>query len=285
MASVPNAVAATRPAADADASGVFVAGAGEPVVLLHASLGSKSQWTPLALRLASRYRVIAVDLCGYGDNTAPQSSSSDFTLDDEASFVSRRLDGLVGARARVHFIGHSYGALVALRLASRQTDRVASLTLYEPVAFRMLDSDDETRAHAERLSERVGALVASGQRHEAARIFVDFWSGPGTFASAALPVQAALARRVEKVPFDFSAAMSWPLDPDDVRAIVVPTLLFVGNRSPAIMQRVHALLAHTLPRRRVAAVDCGHMGPMTHAHWVNPWIDAFVDLCADRTAR
>src|SRR4030095_7600973 len=49
-------------------AGSLVAGAGAPVVLLHSSLSSKSQWTALAERLASRFRVIPLDLCRYGDN-------------------------------------------------------------------------------------------------------------------------------------------------------------------------------------------------------------------------
>ena len=60
--------------------GYLMAGTGTPVVMLHSSLGSKSQWTALAERLASRFRVIALDLCGYGDNALPDSAAS-FGLD------------------------------------------------------------------------------------------------------------------------------------------------------------------------------------------------------------
>ena len=59
--------------------GYWATGDGAPVVLLHSSLGSKSQWSALVERLASRFRVIALDLCGYGDNALPASSES-FTL-------------------------------------------------------------------------------------------------------------------------------------------------------------------------------------------------------------
>src|SRR5512132_2915645 len=55
------AVATLQPGLRTDAPGYFVAGAGAPVVLLHSSLSSKSQWIGLAERLASRFRVIAVD--------------------------------------------------------------------------------------------------------------------------------------------------------------------------------------------------------------------------------
>jgi pimeloyl-ACP methyl ester carboxylesterase len=264
-----------------DSRGYFVAGAGAPVVMLHASLGSKSQWTALAERLASRYRVIALDLCGYGDNDLPAATAS-FTLDDELRLVADHLDRLVGADARVHVVGHSYGGLVALRFAQSKPERVASLSLYEPVVFRMLNEKDETLAGPMRVAELVAQFLAAGHRHDAAKAFVDFWSGEGSYASMPLPLQASIARRVDKVPLDFRAASSWPSRLADLRTIAAPTLLLAGNRSPAVVQRIHTLLALTLSNCRVGSFEAGHMGPITHAHRVNPWIEAFVDVCAER---
>jgi len=263
--------------------GCLVAGAGTPVVMLHASLGSKSQWMALAERLASRYRVIALDLCGYGDNDLPAGAAS-FTLEDEVRLVTDHLDRLVDADVRVHVVGHSYGGLVALRFAQSRSDRVASLALYEPVVFRMLSDRDETLADVTRVAERVSLLLSAGHRYDATQVFVDFWSGDGSYASMPLPLQASIARRIDKVPLDFRAASSWPHRSVDLHAIAAPTLLLGGNRSPAVVQRIHTLLALTLPNCRVGSFDAGHMGPITHAHRVNPWIEAFVDVCAERDA-
>lgn len=257
--------------------GYFVAGAGTPVVMLHSSLSSKSQWTALAERLASRYRVIAIDLCGYGDNAASANVAS-FTVDDEVRLVTDRLDHLVEPHNRIHLIGHSYGGLVALRFAQCRSNRVASLSLYEPVAFRMLDDDDATLVDMRQRADHVARLVAAGRRHDAAQAFVDFWSGEGSYASLPLPAQAGIARRVDKLPLDFQAALSWPMRPADLHAIAAPTLLLAGTRSPAVVQRIHALLMRTLPDRRVGTIDSGHMAPITDADRVNSWIEAFLDI-------
>src|SRR5690349_21251181 len=115
MASLPNTDASREALRGAADPGYRIARAGTPGVLLHASLGSKAQWTPLMLRLAPRYRVIAIDLCGYGGNAPLQRAWSTFGVDDEIALVVRRLDELVGAGTRVHVVGHSYGGLVALR--------------------------------------------------------------------------------------------------------------------------------------------------------------------------
>lgn len=260
------------------------AGTGTPVVLLHSSLGSKSQWTPLVQRLSSRYRVVALDLCGYGDHEAPTMPLRDFTLDDEIAFLARRLDALVGAGTRIHLVGHSYGGVIALRWARCQPERVASLVLYEPVVFNVLDSEEDARATVDRLARDVADLVASGRRYDAARSFVDFWNGQGSFAGLPLPAQAALVRRVAKVPYDFRAATRWPMHDDDLRGVVAPVLLMIGNRGPAAVPKIHERLGAVLRNRRVAAFDCGHMGPVTDANRVNPWIEAFVDVCCERDA-
>ena len=57
-----------------------------------------------------------------------------------------------------------------------------------------------------------------------------------------------------------------------------------ATRGPAVVQRIHTLLTRALPNCRVGSFDSGHMGPITHAHRVNPWIEAFLDTCADRDA-
>src|SRR5438046_4945200 len=103
-----------QPGLHADRLGYFVAGTGTPVVMLHSSLSSKSQWAALAERLASRFRVIALDLCGYGDNSV-SAAGAPFTLDHEVQIVMERLDHLVEAQVRVHLVAHTFGGWVASR--------------------------------------------------------------------------------------------------------------------------------------------------------------------------
>jgi pimeloyl-ACP methyl ester carboxylesterase len=265
---------------DADRRGFCVAGAGVPVVLLHASLSSKSQWRELAAQLAPRFRVIAIDLCGYGDNPMPAARES-FSVDDEVALVLDHIDQIAGPRSRVHLVGHSFGAFVALRLASRHSERVASLALYEPVAFRMLEADDPALAEMHWRAEIIRNLVAAGSRQAAAAAFIDFWSGKRSFASLPPKAQAGAARGIDKVLMDFDAARRWKPDASDLTAITAPVLLLSGKHSPAVVQRIFALLVRAFPGSHVARFDIGHMGPMTDPATVNPWIEAFVDLYSD----
>ena len=275
--------ATMQPDGRASRPGYFVVGAGDPVVLLHSSLSSKSQWGVLAERLARRFRVIAIDLCGYGDN-AGVDAGKPFTLDDEVRLITTHLDNFVGPHVRVHVVGHSYGGLVALRFAQSRRGRIASRALYDPVVFRALHDDDAALSEVKKLAESVAGLVMAGKRNEAAQAFVNFWGDEGSFSSLPIQVRDSIGRRVDKVPLDFQAAVRWPLSPVDLRVITVPTLLLAGARSPTVAKRIITSLNRELPNRRVRWIDAGHMGPITHAHRVNPWIETFLDLCAERNA-
>ncbi|HQU47912.1 MAG TPA: alpha/beta fold hydrolase [Casimicrobiaceae bacterium] len=277
----------TRPDSSSTAPGAgygsLVQGRGAAVVMLHASLGSKSQWSALIGVTAPRYRAIALDLTGYGDlPSAEPDVPSD--VDDDVRALERRLDGLVAPRSRIHLVGHSYGGFVALRYARLHPERVASLALYEPVAFRMLPPHDASRAELERLAEEVAALVQGGHRHLASQVFVDFWSGEGTFASLPLAARASIARRIGKVPLDFRAALAWPTDASDLRTISAPALLVAGRRSPALARSIVAALARALPDARSAWIDAGHMGPVTDAADFAALVASFLGECEDARA-
>ena len=97
--------------------------AAPPVVLLHALGESRTDWEPVANRLAERHRLIAVDLRGHGDSDWPGVYSFQLMADD----VLRLLDHL--GLAVVTLLGHSMGGGVAYLLAEQRPDRVDRLIL------------------------------------------------------------------------------------------------------------------------------------------------------------
>ena len=268
---MPHVVEAVTPAA------THAYGARTPVVMLHASLSCKSQWDQLALRIAPRFEALALDLVGYGGGALPAPAPS-FTIDDEVRHVEGRIKALAGGR-RYHLVGHSYGGLVAMRLAQRDPTRVASLAIYEPAAFRLLSDDDPAHADLRAVAERVQRHVGAGRNLDAAQAFVDYWNGGGYFASLPAPTRHAIARRAAKVVLDFQAAMRWPAHPSELRAIAAPTLLLVGNEGHALTQRIAGRIVSALGDCRLRACDAGHLGPIAAPAIVNPWIEAFLDEC------
>lgn len=103
------------------------AGSGEPVVLIHGNGVTAEDWVVSGLfaHLVADHRVIAIDRPGFGYSSRPRSRI--WTAAAQAAVLAQALDRLGATHATV--IGHSWGTLVALRLALHRPDLVAGLGL------------------------------------------------------------------------------------------------------------------------------------------------------------
>lgn len=243
-------------------------GEGPLVVLLHRALGNQQQWRSLARLLRADFRILTLDLYGYGQTPLPESTS-DFGLSQEAALVLRLLDHLQLNDAPVHLVGHSYGGATALRLAWEDPARVASLTLFEPVAFHLLATDDPALQPVLEVLAEVRRQLQQGRPDLAVGCFIDYWSGPGTFAGSSTRSQLTFCAGLGKLLLDFQALLSDPLRLNNLKDLPLPVCLLAGRRSRPPALRVAELLAATLPDCQFHWVEGGHMAPVSHAHEVN----------------
>jgi pimeloyl-ACP methyl ester carboxylesterase len=254
---------------------VISMGGGTPVVMLHSALSSKLQWYRLMRRMSKDYLTIALDLYGYGQSPFPENKEN-FTLSDEVSLVESLLEDLTAPDEPIHLVGHSHGGAVALRFTYKSPKRIRSLTLFEPVAFHLLPDVDDALPHVCLMAELIHLKVSEGKPEEAAKHFIDHWSGPGTFDSYPKEFRDILREMIKKLPLDFHALMEEPLTLDDYRDITVPVYLMAGRQSPPESRRVAELLAQYLPDCRFDWINGGHMAPMEQADEVNAIIDSFI---------
>lgn len=102
-------------------------GHGPPFVCVHGLGGWAMDWEALAPVLATRGRVLALDLPGFGDSPLAQRSS---TVADLATLLARFLSDHVGEPAVV--LGNSMGGMVALLHAAAHPHSVSRLVLLSP---------------------------------------------------------------------------------------------------------------------------------------------------------
>ena len=100
-------------------------------MLLHGLGGAAANWVEVTPGLSLSYRVTALDLPGHGGSAAPPAGAG---TGEFADAVAASLDELGVGRAIV--VGHSFGGLVALRLALRRPDLAAALLLVAPAGIR-----------------------------------------------------------------------------------------------------------------------------------------------------
>lgn len=127
---------------DPDTSRIIVDGVGvryretgppdaPPVVLIHGLTRSLADWTPQHALLDADFRVISLDLPGYGRS---EPLEKPHTLVNLAAFVERVLDAL-GVREPIHLCGNSLGGATALQIAVTEPTRVADLALFNSAGF------------------------------------------------------------------------------------------------------------------------------------------------------
>ena len=136
------------------------AGTGAPVVVLHGWGGRIESMAPILSCLSSAFRVIAIDLPGFGDSSLPLDA---WGTPEYARHVSGLLDEL--AIDRADFVGHSFGAKIALYLAAWRPPYVGKLVLQGSSGLRTPPS---MQVRVKRIASRggrvVGRLGPSGER-------------------------------------------------------------------------------------------------------------------------
>jgi pimeloyl-ACP methyl ester carboxylesterase len=255
----------------------FVRGTGPGVVCLHCSTGSAMQWKALAARLESRYTVAGFDLYGYGDSPR-WTDRNMLTLADETCLLEPLLERIEG---KVTLVGHSYGGVVALAAAKHYPQHIRSIIVYEPVLFSLLFEDvfhSVTSEEISRLKKGIEQYLSDGLNDSAAKLFIDYWSGDGSFGHLPEHHQAKIASEMPKVLMDFEAILSGYLSPSDLNKIDCPVLVMYGLESPEATRQVANLLSEKLPKVETRElIGIGHMGPITHRDQINDIIENYLD--------
>jgi pimeloyl-ACP methyl ester carboxylesterase len=115
---------------------VLSAGVGpETVLCLHGLGGTKASFLPTVAALSSRYRVVAMDLPGFGESDKPIGAP--YNADWFARTAFHTLDALGVSEA--HLVGNSMGGRVAIEAGLINRDRVRGLVLLSPALAWLRD--------------------------------------------------------------------------------------------------------------------------------------------------
>jgi pimeloyl-ACP methyl ester carboxylesterase len=114
---------------------ILSAGAGETVICVHGLGATKASFLPTVAALAGHYRVVAMDLPGFGESHKPIAAAYDARF--FARSVFELMDALDVDRARL--IGNSMGGRVAIEAGFTDPSRVESLALLSPAVAWLRD--------------------------------------------------------------------------------------------------------------------------------------------------
>lgn len=244
------------------------AGRGDPaVVLVHGGLANRSHFSETVAHLATRHRVIAMDLRGHGDSDAPDG---EFTVADLAADVAAVCDDAGVERAVI--CGHSLSGGVALELATTRPELVTAVAMLDGAILYpepVLQGLREQLLPALEGPEWRGALRGLVM----SRMLTEY--DPPAVRDRVLQAVDAAPRHVA-VPW-FRNAYTW--DASARVAAFGRPLLFVHATSPVDLGRLQQLRPDVLVGR---VIGSGHYVTLSASQQVNAMLDRFLDLGVGR---
>jgi pimeloyl-ACP methyl ester carboxylesterase len=253
------------------------AGTGAPVVAIHGLGATKASFLATVAALAPRFRVIALDLPGFGDSDKPVGAPYDARY--FATAVVQLLDTL--GLERAHVIGNSLGGRVALELGLRAPDRAERLALLAPSmawrrkrpwapALRLVRPELGVLPHAPRpVVERVLDRFMPEARTGWAAAGVDeflrsFLTPRGRAAFYATARQIYLEEPEGEDGF-------WPR----LRRLEVPALFVWGRRDTLVPLAFARHVSEAVPAAQHLELDCGHVPQMERPRETHEAIERF----------
>ncbi len=237
------------------------AGQGETVLCLHGLGGTKASFLPTVAALADSYRVVALDLPGFGESDKPIGAP--YNAAWFARVAVEALDALGVERA--HLVGNSMGGRVAIETGLTHGDRVDGLALLSPALAWLRDRRWLTLVRLVRpelgLLQMAPRPVVEGVVRRLLPSTMDDWVAVGLdeFLRSYLTPRGRAAF--------YAAARSIYLDEphgDDGfwtrLAELAPDSLFVWGRKDTLVPI--AFMRHVervLPAARHLELDCGHV--------------------------
>jgi len=235
-----------------------VAGAGDPLVFIHAGVSDRRIWDSQFEFFAQRFRVLRYDHRGYGKS---ETGAGPWMLHQD-------LDTVLGAAgiARAGLVGCSMGGTTAIDFTLSFPNRVTVLAVIGSGLSGWQWSPD--------IVQHVGAMVAlardgdsDGARRLDARLWID---GPRRDPSAVDPAYRAAAHQIHAENFNLQRMLNpWQgLTPPAVSRlseIRSPTLITVSDGDVADLHRIAEKLAQEIVGSRLVTFpNAAHLPSIEH---------------------
>ena len=226
--------------------------------------------------LKGHYRVLAVNLFGYGDTTSWPDNKQQ-TLADHTDLVLSLCKKLIG---HVFLIGHSFGGSVALKAALRLDDNVAGLVLLEPNPFYLLSQHKREAAYeeAKALRDHIKQYGAVGDWRTVAERFADYFIGDGAWECMPTKRQSAYLEAMPPNFHEWDAVMNETTTIDTWASLKAKTLVVYAADTKRPLREIVELFIDACPHWSFKEITGGgHMAPLFQPELLNPIVTEFLN--------
>jgi pimeloyl-ACP methyl ester carboxylesterase len=280
---------------EADGVRVFYREAGDPnapvVLLLHGFPASSFQYRELIPRLADRYRVIALDLPGFGFTDVPAERKYVYSFAAIAKTIEAFTDAL-GLKKYALYV-FDYGAPTGFRLAMAHPERVTAIVSQNGNAYEegLGDAWAPLRCYwsdpsAENRDAIRKGLTAEGMRRE----YSVGMPNSDVGAPESYTLDAALLARPGNVEIQLDLFLDYannvtlyPKFQEYFRTSKPPLLAIWGSKDLYFIPPGAEAFRRDIPNATVRFVETGHFALETHLEEITSAMRAFLATHIGRT--
>lgn len=232
-----------------------------PVVFVHGSWTDADSWQLVVPAIAAQRVTVVYDRRGHSRSARawhePVSRRHD--EDDLIGLIEH-----VGPRA--HLVGNSYGASIALAVAARRPDLVASVVGHEPPLLGVVPPSTplgRDLIDLQVLGRAIGAMIERGEAAGGAERFTDAVLGAGAWAF--LPAETRATFVANAATFAGMVRDPFYDQVPDLAGHAMPIVLTAGTESPAWLPAIVDAIAAAHPSiTREVYRGAGHVPHLTH---------------------
>ena len=239
------------------------AGAGQPLIMLHAGIADCRMWEHEFAALADSYQTLRFDMRGYGRSLP---APGEFNIQDDLEALLDTLD----APAPFILMGCSMGGGLAIEFALAQPERVSALILVgsDPRGFEADAAwPDDLFAQSEAAFER-------GDIEAVAELDMQIWfDGVGRSSADVDPAVRAKALDMARLvtEHELSGIGEHKRKPADIPAaqrltqLTMPALVVIGENDLAYLHLAADYMAERLPQaQKLILPNAAHLPNMEH---------------------
>ncbi|MBP6003329.1 MAG: alpha/beta hydrolase [Pyrinomonadaceae bacterium] len=250
-------------------------GTGTPLVLIHGYASSTFTWKDMIEPLSRKYRVIAIDLKGFGFTDKPDG---DYSRRAQAMIVGHLLEQLNIEKAWI--CGNSMGGETAINLALQFPNRVAGLVLIDAAGLNVPGTATLVPAYLRNplLNRALSAIALTSDKLVREGLIKSYFDdtkiGDDRVAAYYRPLTsrggqlAALRARTQFGEFPIEAELG---------EIDVPTLLIWGRQDELIPVEAGTRMNSAIKNSKLEIIEeCGHVPQEERPEVVVGMINAFI---------
>lgn len=238
------------------------------VLLIHAFPMNEKMWDQQVAALKKDYRVLTLDIRGFGRSELNHPYTLEFVVDD----VIELLDHLKIDKAVI--CGLSMGGFVALRAVQRNPERFRGVVLADTKSEPDLDSSRLGRYKGIRLIEEKGLSVFVDEFISKSLAPMPDGKKSPTFTTAK---SIAMANKVSGVEAGLLALTTRTDTSPELGKIQVPTLILQGELDSVIpMEAAKALNEKIRDSKLIVIPGAGHLSNLDNPQEFNAKLSAFL---------